>query len=292
MEENDIAVMADGTNIPYRLDGNLGSDAPLIVLSNPSLVDLSFWDEFLDVLSENPLSKKYRFLRYNNRGRTRHDAAVPLTLDILTEDLISILDNVHVGRAAAMVGISLGGLTLVNLALKHPERVGAIMACDFGPQSPPGNAAVWNSRLEIARRDAAEPRDRDGNRLCGNDLATVTVQRWLSAKSRDGGIEDAKVRALEKMVQENSLDGFASIVEAISVYNLRKGVKYATVPATFVVGADDTAMVKPMEEMAANYGHGALFKVIKDAGHLPVVDRPREFVNTFAAFLASSTQCP
>lgn len=290
MGTENVATMSDGVQIPYLIDGNPEPNAPLIVLCNPSLVDYSFWDEFLTLFRAKPQSEPYRFLRYNNRGRVPNNTNTtnaPLTLDRLTEDVVAILDTINVDKAMAMTGISLGGLTVVNLARKYPGRVGAVMPCDFFPESPPSNPAVWNSRLDIARKDPLSPRDADGVRICGSDLAKVTVERWLSPKSVNGGLEKSKIDGLVKMVEENRLDGFVSIVEAVSCYDLQEGLAEATVPAVLVAGRDDAPVLAPMKDMAGVYGDGAgaEFKIIEDAGHLPVVDQPEEFVGIFAEFL-------
>jgi hypothetical protein len=81
-----FAIMADGVRITYRLEGNTDPDAPLVVLSNPSLVDLTFWDEFLSAFFAKPQNTRYRVLRYDNRGRSKHSEDRPLSLDILADD--------------------------------------------------------------------------------------------------------------------------------------------------------------------------------------------------------------
>jgi pimeloyl-ACP methyl ester carboxylesterase len=48
-----------------------------------------------------------------------------------------------VKQAAVVVGISLGGLVAMTLALKHPEAVAAILPCDFYPKSPPVGQCVY-----------------------------------------------------------------------------------------------------------------------------------------------------
>lgn len=287
MDSVQFAVMKDGVRIPYRLDGCLEAEAPVIVLSNPSLVDWSFWDEFLDGFLSISSNNQYRVLRYHNRGRTRHATDSPLTIDTLTEDVLCVLDSLNVKQAAVMVGISLGGLTALNLALKYPTRIAAIMACNFFPSSPPHNQEIWKRRVEVALRDPECPFGPDGERTCGRELAEITVNRWLSPKSLGGSLEPAKIQRLKAMVQENRLDGFASIVQAISTYNLEDGLEAATVPAVFVAGRDDEPVILPMTKMAKRYGKGADLKIIDNAGHLPVVDRPGDFLSSFLEFLGT-----
>jgi pimeloyl-ACP methyl ester carboxylesterase len=280
-----VAVMADGVRIAYRLDGNTDPDAPLVVLSNPSLVDLTFWNEFLSAFFAKPQNTRYRVLRYNNRGRSKHSEDRPLSLDILADDVLALLAKIKVKQAAVVVGISLGGLVGMTLALKHPEAVAAILPCDFYPKSPPNQRQIWGSRVDIARQDKKAPKDSEGIRLVGEDLADITVKRWLAPKSLDGGLEQAKIQALVRMVSTNRLDGFINIVEAISSYNLETNIEEIKVPATFVAGIHDDTMT-PLKGLAEKYGGtGVELKIIQDAGHLAVVDQPEEFVDIVMDFL-------
>ncbi|KAJ9603150.1 hypothetical protein H2200_012445 [Cladophialophora chaetospira] len=284
MASENVAVMPDGVQIRYRLDGSSGLNAPLIVLSNPSLVDLTFWDEALALFLQNPQNTKYRILRYDNRGRSKHNEQRRLSLDILMEDICNLLDTIKVAKAAAVIGISLGGLTAVNLALKHPERVVAIMPCDFYPKSPPDQVEIWESRVEVARQDKTAPVDAAGARLLGEVLAEATVKRWLAPTSVHGGISQAKLQRVIKLVSENRLDGFINIVHAISSYNLEKDVPECKVLATFVAGECDDA-AKYLKEMAPKYGKGVDVQIIRDAGHLPVLDQPERFTDIMTKFL-------
>lgn len=286
MGTEEVAVMPDGIEIPYRVDGNSDPNGPLVVLSSPSLVELAFWDEFVVKFTANPRNQHFRILRYNNRGRSRHVQDQPLTLDILTEDVVCLLDKLNVHTAAGMAGISLGGMCALDLALKHPDRIAGIMACDFFPASPPRNADAWNARVEVSRQDKMAPTDANGTRLVGPDLAQLTVSKWLAPKSLNGGLDKGKIDALEKMVSNNLLEGLVNIVQAISSYDLRNGLEKARVRALFVAGkVENNPLIEPMQELARQYGQGAEFRLIEDAGHLPVVDRVEAFTDIFTDFL-------
>lgn len=283
-----VVVMSDGVEIPYRLDGNADPNAPLLVLSNPSLVDLSIWDETLSAFLANPQNQRYRLLRYDNRGRSKHNEKTPLNLEILTSDILTLLDTVKVKKAAAITGISLGGMAALNVALRYPERVATIMPCDFFPKSPLQNGTIWNARVEMARRDKEAPVGSDGARLVGNDLAEVMVKHWLSPKSWNGGLPESKILALKKMAHDNRLDGLISIVQAITSFDLLKGIEKATVPAMFVAGGDDKPVIESMKQLAANYGKGTELRLIDDSGHIPAVDQPEELAHVLTDFLQAN----
>jgi 3-oxoadipate enol-lactonase len=68
-----------------------------------------------------------RVLSFDNRGVGRSDrAAGPYTVAELADDAASVLDSVGVD-AAHVYGISLGGMIAQEVALRHPERVRALV---------------------------------------------------------------------------------------------------------------------------------------------------------------------
>jgi len=59
---------------------------------------------------------------YDTRGHGRSDAPKgPYTLDQLVGDVIGLLDTLGIKRAH-YCGLSMGGLTGIALAARHPER--------------------------------------------------------------------------------------------------------------------------------------------------------------------------
>lgn len=287
--KNHVLVMSDGTRIPYRLDGNPDPNAPLIILSNPSLVDLSIWDDMLVPFFAQPDNQQYRTLRYDNRGRSKHNGKTALNIDILTGDILALLHVVKVTKAAAMTGISLGGMVALALAIHHPERVATIMPCDFFPTSPPENGSIWGARVEMARKDPKAPVGPDGARILGVEVPEVMVQRWLSPKSLNGGVPASKIVALKKMAHDNPLDGLASIVDCITSFDLLPDIDQAVVPAMFVAGRDDTPVLPAMKHLAESYGEGVELRLIDDAGHIPIFDRPEEFARILTEFLKANS---
>ena len=107
----------NGTRIFYRTDETAGHDAPWLVLSNSLGSDISMWTPQVEAFAAS-----YRVLRYDTRGHGRSDApSGPYTLDQLAGDVIALLDALHIQRAH-FCGLSMGGLTGIALAARHPER--------------------------------------------------------------------------------------------------------------------------------------------------------------------------
>ncbi|EHL01753.1 putative 3-oxoadipate enol-lactonase 2 [Glarea lozoyensis 74030] len=171
----------DGIIIPYILTGSSSPSAPLIVLSNSILTTPTIWDPFLTSFFSIPSNQKYRVLRYFKRGRFPDCGTQPITIDVLAADIIALLDALRVPKAAAVIGVSLGGCTTLNLALTHPDRLENFISCDTSAASPPGNAKAWGERIAIASSEAAiSP---SGLPIVGQTLAEKTTRRWFVPES-------------------------------------------------------------------------------------------------------------
>ncbi|RDL31126.1 uncharacterized protein BP5553_09915 [Venustampulla echinocandica] len=275
----------DGVPLPYRLEGSSDPNAPLIVLCNSILVTWGIWDSFLTSFFSSPSNKKYRILRYQTRGRSSSCGETPITVDLLASDVIALLDALRVKKAAAVIGVSLGGATALNTALKYPERVGSFISCDTSSKSPAGNSKAWGDRIAIAEKEsAADPTS--GESTVGQDLAELTVRRWFAKENYDGKDMERKVGEVKSMVATNSLEGFKKSVRALFEYDMRDEMKNSAVKGMFVVGGSDGALPGSMKDMAASYGQGgARFEVIGNAGHLPMVEKPEEFSRVVSSFL-------
>jgi pimeloyl-ACP methyl ester carboxylesterase len=273
----------DGVVLPYRLEGSPNPSAPCIVLSNSILVDWHIWDDFIASFFSLPNNKNYRILRYLTRGRLSNYGAQKITLDVLADDIMFLLDTLRIPNAAALIGVSLGGATVLNAALKYPERVAAFISCDTSSKSPKGNKSTWGDRIALAEMEGAKT---PGNeRIVGEQLARMTVRRWLVQESLEGDEGDMKRCSVEVMVKFNNLDGFKKGVEALFEYDLRKGMKESRVRGAFVVGAGDGVLPTTMKEMAAAYGNGTDYVVIDGAGHLPMIEKPQEFAEVATKFM-------
>ena len=276
---------SDGVVLPFRLEGSLEPDAPLIVLSNSVLVEWGIWDEFVATFFSVAENSKYRILRYQARGRSAKCGDTPVTVDVLATDIVALLDAIRVPKAACLVGVSLGGATVLNAALKHSARVAAFVSCDTNAKSPDGNRKAWGERIVVAEREGAK--DQKGKNIVGEDLAEMTVRRWFVSESYNGGMMEKRVQRVKSMVRANSLDGFKRVVQALYEYDLRDDMRRSSIKAAFLVGSGDGVLPGAMEEMAQGFGDGASYVVIEGAGHLPMVERPEEVVGFVAKFLAS-----
>lgn len=282
----------DGAKLQYRLEGNSSPTAPLIVLANSILVDWHIYDDFLAAFFSNPSNKKYRVIRYFTRGRTSYSlgtSETPITVDLLASDIITILDALRVPKAAAVMGVSLGGATALNVGLKHSNRVEKFISCDTSAKSPAGNSKAWSERIAIAEKEGMKASS--GEAIVGGELAEVTTKRWFVPESYDGAELEKKCWLVNEMVKNNSLEGFKRSVRALWEYDMMADVERVSSAGQgkkgmFLVGGKDGVLPKSMETLSGQLS-GSRFVCIEGAGHLPMVEKPNEVADAVTEFLGA-----
>ena len=261
----DHVVRVGGLALHCRVEGPEG--APWLAFSNSLMTDLTLWDA-----QAAAFASRFRILRYDQRGHG--GSAVPpedCTFDALADDLAALLD--HFGAAAAtVVGVSMGGVTALALAGRHPGRVARLMACDCQPRSTPANAAAWEERFALARAGGMAA------------LAGPTVARWFRPDfvQRDPPAL-GRVRA---GIAATPLDGFVRAARALQSYDVRDVLPALRCPAAFVVGEHDGVLPAAVRAMAEACPH-ASFTEVPDAGHLPNAEQPEAFNAALSALLAT-----
>ncbi|KAJ9632194.1 hypothetical protein H2203_000597 [Taxawa tesnikishii (nom. ined.)] len=274
----------DGVELPYRLEGSSDPNAPLIVLSNSILVDWHIWDDFIEAFFNHEQNKKYRVLRYLTRGRRSACGDQPITVDLLASDIIALLDALRVPQAAAAVGVSLGGATVLNVGLNYPDRVPRFMSCDTSAKSPAGNKKAWSDRIAVSEKEGAK--SQSGEPIVGDELAEMTTRRWFVKESYNGGELEKKLEKVKAMVANNPLEGFKRSVQALWEYDMQPQLKGYSGKGAFLVGSGDGVLPNSMKEMAASLGNGADFTIVEGAGHLPMVEKPEEVAKAVTKLLS------
>jgi 3-oxoadipate enol-lactonase len=255
---------ANGINFNYTVEGPHA--APWVMFSNSLCTTYAMWDEQAAMLND-----KYRVLRYDQRGHGATEApAGRYAFDTLIADAVALMDAVGVDKAW-FGGLSMGGATALGLAQQHPGRVHGIFICDHACKSTPASSQQWEERIVTARQNGM------------NAMVDSTVSRWFPPEilARNPPYID-KVKA---MIRATPLEGYIGCSAALANHDYNCKVEIVTCPVLFIVGEKDGAAPAAMRDMNARLP-GSTYVELPGAGHISNLDRPAEFNQALAAFLA------
>lgn len=135
-------VKVNGIHINYELSGP--QDGPVVVLSHSLGSSLIMWEPQV-----KPLETRFRVLRYDTRGHGQSDApAGAYTLEQLMEDAVGLLDRLGID-IVHWVGLSMGGMIGLCLALNHPGRLRTLALCDTTAIIPEDAQPMWQADSQL-----------------------------------------------------------------------------------------------------------------------------------------------
>ena len=243
------------------------ADAPWLILSN-SLGASSFMWESQKAL----LTTKFRVLAYDTRGHGGSDAPPgPYSFDDLTGDVIALMDHLGIAKATYM-GLSLGGMTGLGLAIRHAERFDKIVCCNARADSNPAFRQNWDDRITAARTGGMSA------------LVPGTMERWFVERFRTG--EPDTMRLIEAMFLATKVQGYVGCCEALKSLDYLKDLPSTHLPIVYVAGEKDMAAPAAAMRVMAEKTPGSIYVEIPDAAHLPNIDNTPAFNAALHAFLA------
>ena len=246
----------DGTRIAYAINGE-----------GPPLVRAPHWFSHLEHDWTNPafqpwvedLSKRYAYLRFDQRGCGLSDREVPeISLEANVHDLECVVDAAGLGRFA-IFGASQGAAFAIAYAARHPERVSHLLL--YG-----GFARGW------ARRESAENAQRNSAQVrlielgWGSDEPSFR-QVFTSQFMPDAGMEE--IRAFNDLMPlTSSAKTAATIFQANGEVDVQAEARRVRCPALVVHGTGDLRI--PFEEgrRVAGLIPGAQFVSLETRNHL------------------------
>jgi 3-oxoadipate enol-lactonase len=225
----------------------------VVALANSLGTDARIWDDVIDVLSAS-----YRVVSYDKRGHGLSEApAGDYTLDDHVGDLAALLDHLGVGRLA-LAGVSVGGLIAQGFALRHPDRLAALVLCDTAPKL--GDATSWAERIASVRRDGL------------GAIADVVMARWFSETFRAARPDD--LAGWRNLFLRTDPEGYCATCATLRDTDLGDQVGGIATPTLVVVGEEDGSTPVPLVRACAAAIPGARFEIIAGAGHIPSIEQP------------------
>lgn len=260
----------NGARLYYEV---AGSGHPVVLL-HAGIADHRMWDDQFA-----PFAQRYQVIRYDHRGFGQ--SSVPAGPFAFHDDLYFLLRQLDITRTS-LIGVSLGGVTAINLALAHPEMVESLLVVGSGlgglqwPPPSPEELALF-SQVKEARE--------------AGDFATaneIEVHIWVDGPQRKPEAVTPGVRA---RVREMNLQTFsrreeneqAQPQELEPPASERLGEIQA--PTLVMIGDQDVSSVQAIAERLATDIPGARKVVMPNTAHMPNMEQPEAFNQIVFDFL-------
>jgi 3-oxoadipate enol-lactonase len=253
------------------LYAEVAGEGPEIALVHEGICDSRMWDPQWE-----SWSREFRLLRADLRGFGR----TPLEPGPFAHarDLIATLEENGFDRAA-LVGVSLGGRVVLEVALARPELVSALVLVAPGL---PGHEWSESLRAEWEAEEAA---------LVTGDLdaaVEVNLRTWVDGPRRRPEDVDSEVRKRVGEMQRRAFEHQVAVEEdeeELLVEDLAERLGEIRAPTLVAVGEEDQRDMQAIADRLAREIPGARRATIPATAHVPSMERPREFDELVLPFL-------
>jgi len=255
-------INVNGVDLAFRFDGRM--DAPVLMMSNSLMSNLSMWDPQMEAFSES-----YRVLRYDTRGHGRSAAPLgPYSMEMLGEDAAALIDKLAL-KQVHFCGLSMGGMVGQYLGANHSDKLKSLILCDTACAMPP--ASLWDGRiLEVRERGTSA-------------VAHATLERWFTKSFRKSG--SIVLDKVETMIKATPVEGFTGCALAIRDMDQSSSLAFIKTPTLIVVGRHDFGTPISAAEVLHKNIEGSELAIIEDAAHLCNMEQPVAFNDVVLDFL-------
>lgn len=257
-------IEANGASLRYELSG-AGSET--LVLMHEAGGCLESYEDAAPLLE-----KRFRVLRYDQRGFGFSEKVRSLTFETVVADLAALLDALQIKAPIHLAGCALGADFSAGFAARHPARVAklAIASPYIGSNAERGKQGVERAALV----------EREGIRAAMQASHDRSYPENLRALDRE------RFRRYQARWVCNTPASFTALAQLMIGVDLT--ADYARIKApTLVIGAQhDVQRPASVAERVAAAIAGARY-VLADTGHFMNVETPQLFAETVLPFFSA-----
>jgi pimeloyl-ACP methyl ester carboxylesterase len=270
----------DGTRLHF-LDWGSAGRFPLVLLHGGGLTAHT-WDFAALMLRE-----RYHVIALDQRGHGESDRSPELAsyeqdkFGYMLSDLEAFIDRLGYPRVA-LGGMSLGGATAARYAVRHPERVAALMTVDIYP----GILRIGpyrNGRQEVIFASFAEMLARAGEIYARQTPETVRYDVLHNARRTEDGRwtwkEDRRPRPSGDPEEERAL-------WERQATDLEEGLRTFAAPVLILRGGHSRILTPEHAERFLSLAPNGRLVTIPRAGHAIQSHNPRDLAHAIDAFLS------
>jgi len=258
-----------------------GTGRPIVLLHGVMLSSVLWAHQLAD------LGDRHRVLALDHRGHGEsRTGSEPWALSRLAADLASVLIELDL-RDALLVGHSMGGMVALKLAVDRPalfhERIAglALVSTSAGPVH---RLAAWKTVV-----DAVTPRINKSlvgvaGRLPGGLFPANDLSYLLFRLGHGKNASPANIELNRRMAAATPVTVWTELMREILAFDLRDDLSRIGVPTMVVVGSRDLLTPPSHARELIERIHGAELYVIRDAGHLPMLEKGEQLSELLEQF--------
>ncbi len=284
-------IKINGFECRYEVSGNLESEEAVVFI-NGIANSLESWN-----IIKGPLESSYKILTYDLRGQWFSEVTddAPYSFKGMAEDLHALMQANDI-NSANFVGTSLGGEIAFWFALMYPEKTKSI--CSIASVSEVTallqyQVNRWRTIALEAVQEIAEIRgesDKEVLRKWGHNFYQGVVPELYANTFLEANYEVVEQR--DKTFQDMCHPDFfrGQVYLSDMFFRLRTDEKFThrlneiTCPTLLIAGEKDAIKPPSFSEIMVRNIPGSQMRVIKDAGHALINEKPvelGEMVNEF-----------
>jgi pimeloyl-ACP methyl ester carboxylesterase len=231
------------------------------------------WDDQWDAFTQH-----YRVIRFDQRGFGKSDPAQgPVSR---RADLLRLLDELGVERAA-FLGSSLGGETVIDLAIEHPERAAALIVTSATPSGYKFQGVPPRYLMEMM--EAAQKGELERT-------TDLQVRIFMDGPFREPEQVNSSLRQrMAEMTRIPVKQGTMFVADGQPVNPVdppaAARLKEIRMPSLILTGALDDPELQRAADIMASEIQGAQKMILPNGAHMLNMENPRAFNQAVLSFL-------
>ena len=252
-----MQVYVNGSRLYYT--DNCSFSKPAIVLIHAFPFSSRMWEGQIRALKGN-----YRVIAFDLRGQGRSDVGDgQFTLDFLVDDLISLLNHLHIDRAV-LCGLSMGGYVSLRAVERYTDRVLGLILCDTKSEAD-------SNEGKLGRTAAIRTIKRDGVKSFAKTFLTNAFSPTRLA-------DQDLVNAALKIISRNRPLGLCGMLLALAGRtDTSSFLPRIRVPTLILVGEEDKITPPNLSRRMHVAIQGSELRTIPRAGHLSSMENQKQF---------------
>ncbi len=249
---------------------DIGSGSP-VVLVHGHPFDRTMWQPQIQALR----AAGFRAVAPDLRGYGQSSVTPAcVTLDVFAADIEALMRHLEL-ESVVVAGLSMGGQVAMELAKHFPERLAGLVLADTAPQAETYNGK--RARYELADRLLREGMSAYAEEVLPKMLAPQNLAALPAVASQVLG-----------MIRSTPAEGAAAGLRGRAQRpDYCQGLSSLDLPTLIVVGSDEELTTIDDARLLYELISHAELVVIDGAGHMPNLERDKEFNSALLSFLRS-----